>query len=191
MRSPSDIEVPGTRLLLCQRHVFSAFSFDFFQNDQLVGGFDFAFWSQAQNARIKIYDQDSRSGDVQVSLCGERLRMTHTYTKRAFNNDVLYQLVEDESGVEVARIELTRVDGQRWPRLLYSLPDTDPMTLGILGNLFRREFLLKRRSGEQCVARICDVSKFFSPRRKVLVESDDLSPRQLALLGVFVTFFRP
>lgn len=194
-------------LRMRQRHFTNAFAFDFFRsdsfskelNDEVVGSFEFANFSQAQNARLKVYDAGSNQGDVALKIDFANYRMTHTYTKRAYFNDVLYQIVTDKHNEELARIELIREPHRRWPKLFYSPCLTGnsngqriPIEIG--GNFFRRQFTLngQNRVGEFVeIAKISDISSIFSPRRQVLIESTGLSSAQQALLGIFVSFFRP
>jgi hypothetical protein len=174
-----------------QRNATNAFAFDFYRDYHHIGGFDFAMFSQAQNARLKFHEDGSTKGDVAVTLDSYAYRMTHTYTKRAFNNDVLYQLVIDATGEEVARIELTRVKGQRWPNLYFIPRGHERMYMDISGNFLRRKFFIRRESDQFEVARITDTSSIFSVRRKLTIETTNLTMPQQSLIGIFLSFFRP
>lgn len=174
-----------------QRNATNSFAFDFYSGNRQVGGFDFAVWSQAQNARLQHYEKGSTQGDVFVTLGTSTYRMIHTYIKRAFLNDVLYQLVTDASNEEAARIELIRVKGQRWPDLFYTPANQERMRMSIEGNFFRRQFFIRRASDQFEVARITDTSSVFSMRRQIEIETNGLTLPQIALIGVFLSFFRP
>lgn len=174
-----------------QRNATNAFAFDFFTENRQVGGFDFAVWSQAQNARLGYFEDGSTQGDVFVALGDSAYRMIHTYTKRAYLNDVLYQLVTDAGHEEVARIELIRVKGQRWPSLFFTPDGQERMPMSIKGNFFRRQFFVRRASDQSEVAHITDTSGVFSMRRQVEIETTGLTLPQISLIGVFLSFFRP
>ena len=174
-----------------QRNATNAFAFDFLSGNRQVGGFDFAVWSQAQNARLKHYKKSSTQGDVVVTLGTSTYRMIHTYTERAFLTDVLYQLVTDASNDEAARIDLIRVKGRRWPDLFYTPGNQERMRTGIEENLFRRQFSVRRATDQFEVAHTTDTSSIFSLRRQVEIETSGSTLPQIALLGVFLSFFRP
>lgn len=183
--------IHANTITMRQRNATNAFAFDFYRDYQHIGGFDFAMWSQAKNARLKFHEDDSTKGDVAVKLDSDTYRMTHTYTKRAFNNDVLYQLVIDDTSEEVARIELTRVKGQRWPTIYYTPRGHGRMYMDISGNFLRRKFLIIHESDQVEVARITDTSSIFSMRRQLTIENTNLTMPQQSLIGIFLSFFRP
>jgi len=127
-------------LKMVQHSMLNGFKYDFLRaNGALIGGFEFAFFAQAKNARIKLYENGSK-GAIQVSVCGEQYLVHHFYTRRGFTNDVLYSL-ENKHGDELATAEvLVATKEQRLPRVLMRSPFS--AELGVSKSFFKRSYTL-------------------------------------------------
>jgi hypothetical protein len=129
---------PSLRMI--QHSALNGFKYDFLNySGEAVGGFEFAFFVQAKNARLRVYEDNSK-GAIQVTLHGRKYLVHHFYTRRGFTNDVLYTL-ENEEGEELAGADvLVATSQQRLPRIILRNPFS--AELGVSKSFFRRCYSL-------------------------------------------------
>jgi len=109
---------------LRQRSLLNGFKYDFVgQAEELLGSFEFAFFSQALNGRLKFYAPDEASkGAIQMHWMGKDFLVHHKYTRRGFTNDLRYVLWGPGDELLAEPDVLVATKKQRLPRILLTAP---------------------------------------------------------------------
>jgi len=82
-------------MILRQKSAFDGFTFEFLDDARTVvlGGFSYAWFAQAKNARLRMYSAgQAAQGDIQMRLNGQAWRVRHLYLSRGFLSDIRYTL---------------------------------------------------------------------------------------------------
>ena len=175
-------------LVMRQSSAFHAFRHDFLDGQgERIGGFEHATFAQANNARLKLHAQGSTAGQIHVDLQGERFRVQHEHTRRAWLNDLRYLLVSGEA--VLATFDFHRVEGQRWPRLSLRAGPRQ-IDVGIAGPFYRRRHDLRDAASGEALGAVQDAPGL-RLRRTLVIDSPALSLPVKAFLGVVFSSFRP
>ena len=113
-----------------QRSALNGFHYEFLDPAGVaLGGFEFAKFAQAKNARLKVYEPGSRQGDIALDICGQRAYVGFEYLRRGWTNDVRYTLEQDPRGTNsghgvepLATVDVVFEEGRRLPRILIKQP---------------------------------------------------------------------
>lgn len=113
-----------------QQSVLHGFRYEFLDGaGEVVGGFEFANFAQAKNARLKVHAPGSRRGEIALDLRGRRAHVAFEYLRRGWTNDIRYTLEQDPTHgaaggvVEIlATADVLFEAGRRLPRILLKHP---------------------------------------------------------------------
>lgn len=78
-----------------QKSVLDGFTFEFVDDTCAItlGGFSYAWFAQAKNARLRMYsDKDAVKGDIQMTFNGHPWRVRALYLSRGHLSDLRYTL---------------------------------------------------------------------------------------------------
>jgi hypothetical protein len=173
-------------LQMVQSSTFHAFRFDFFNgSDERVGGFEFANFAQATNARLKLHPEGSTAGDIYLDF-GQPLRVEFEYLSRGWVNDIRYRLVDD-GGAVLASLDIEFIEGERLPQIRLRLPVEGRLERS--GSFVRRVFtVLAEADGEPLVT--VSESQALQVKRAFDIRGHALPPPVNAFIGVVVTCLR-
>lgn len=117
-------------LTVRQKSALNGFRFEFLDPaGAVVGGFEYANFAQAKNARLKVHEPGSRQGEIALDLGGHRAYVAFEYLRRGWTNDIRYTLEQGPTsatpgdGVEpLATADVVFEEGRRLPRILLKHP---------------------------------------------------------------------
>lgn len=166
---------------LRQHSMFHGFKYDFVaRSDEVIGGFEFAFFAQALNARLKLYaDADASKGAIRMQWQGKSYLVHHIYTRRGFTNDVRYVLWDSEDKILAEVDVLVATREQRLPRILLRIPQA--CELGTFSGIFKRRCNL--RNNHEDIGFIAEPAAL-SLRRELIVHLPTLASEVAAFLTI-------
>lgn len=112
-------------MILRQKSALDGFTYEFLDDTRsaVLGGFRYAWFAQAKNARLRIYSpEDAAKSDIELTLQGQAWRVRHIYLSRGYFNDTRYTLEMTDEFVHAQVDVLGRRAGQRQPRIVMTLP---------------------------------------------------------------------
>ena len=173
---------------MVQSSTFHAFRFDFLNaEDERVGGFEFANFAQATNARLKLHPEGSTAGDIHLDF-GQPFRVEFEYLSRGWVNDIRYRLVDD-GGAVLASLDIEFIDGERLPQIRLREPVAGCLLRS--GSFVRRVFTLHAGAdagGEPLVT--VSESQALQVKQAFDIRGHALPPQVNAFIGVVVTCLR-
>jgi hypothetical protein len=173
-------------LQMVQSSTFHAFRYDFFNaDDERVGGFEFAAFAQATNARLKLHPEGSTAGDIHLAF-GQPYRVAFEYLSRGWVNDIRYRLVQD-GGAVLASLDIEFVEGERLPQIRLRLPVEGRLERS--GSFIRRVFTLHAEPGGAPLVTVSE-NRAWQVKRAFDIVGDALPPHVNAFVGVVVTCLR-
>jgi hypothetical protein len=171
---------------MVQSATFHAFRYDFVDAEGVrLGGFEFANFAQATNARLKVHPEGSTRGDIHMDF-GQPYRVEFEYLSRGWVNDIRYRLVQD-GGAVLASLDIEFVEGERLPQIHLRQPLEGRLVRS--GSFIRRVFELQAlRDGAPLVT--VSESRSLHVKRAFDIVGDALPPPVNAFIGVVVTCLR-
>lgn len=112
-------------MILRQKSALDGFTYEFLDDtrSQVLGGFSYAWFSQAKNARLRAYSvEDAAKGDIQMTLNGKAWRVRHLYLSRGHLSDIRYTLETADESIHAQVDVLGKSAGQRLPRIVMTEP---------------------------------------------------------------------
>lgn len=177
-------------MILRQKSAFDGFTFEFLDDARTVvlGGFSYAWFAQAKNARLRMYSAgQAAQGDIQMRLNGQAWRVRHLYLSRGFLSDIRYTLETPDETIHAQVDVLARHTGQRLPRIVLTQPLT--AELGTASGWFRKSFTLTDHALHQPLGSIREPSAL-TLRRELLIELPEMAPSVAAFLGIVTLIVR-
>jgi hypothetical protein len=166
MRAKNLVINPATCITLRQKSMWNGFAWEVMSSTgEVLGHLDFAFFAQAKNARVKLYPDNSRRGDISLTLKQKTYRIRFEHLRRGWTNDVAYTLV-DETEEELARIDVLFTNERRLPRLLIRKPFEGE--IGITKTMLKKRFVIDGDLG-------MEIGSVFEPRAFALRRQLDVS----------------
>lgn len=177
-------------MLLQQKSAFSGFSYQFLADDEttLLGEFNYAWFSQAKNARLRFHlPKDAAKGDIQLRILGQAWRVRHLYLRRGFTNDVRYTL-ETDDGIIHAQVDvLIGAPGARQPQIVLTHPIQAELSTSVMW--LRKKCELLEQNTQRSVGTIQERA-MITTRRNLQIDLPELAPAVAAFLGIVALIVR-
>lgn len=112
-------------MLLRQKSALDGFAYEFLDDTEslVVGGFHYAWFAQAKNARLRVFSaEDAVKGDIQMTLHGQAWRVRHCYLSRGYVSDIRYTLETTDESLHAQADVMGQSAGQRLPRIVTAQP---------------------------------------------------------------------
>ena len=177
-------------MILRQKSALDGFTYEFLDDtgSQVLGGFSYAWFSQAKNARLRVYSaEDASKGDIQMHLYGRAWGVRHLYLSRGHLSDIRYTLETPEEPICAQVDVLGKSAGQRLPRILM----TQPMQaeVGTSSGWIKRNFPVTHSGTRRPLGCIREPSAI-TVKRELLIELPGLEPPVAAFLSVVALIVR-
>lgn len=177
-------------MILRQKSALDGFTYEFLDDtgSQVLGGFSYAWFSQAKNARLRVYSaEDASKGDIQMHLYGRAWRVRHLYLSRGHLSDIRYTLETPDETICAQVDVLGKSAGQRLPRILM----TQPMQaeVGTSSGWIKRNFPVTHSGTRRPLGCIREPSAI-TVKRELLIELPGLEPPVAAFLSVVALIVR-
>lgn len=176
-------------LLARQSSFFHAFRYDYLApSGEVLGGFSFATFAQANNSRLKVHKEGSTAGQIQVDFCGKKYGIQHEFSnRRTFVVDTRYIMVGDAQ--PLATFDFRFREGERWPELSLRFDDQE-VAFKIAGHVFSRRFEMHDPETHTAMGEVRDAPGI-SIKRTIMIQGPRVPDHAKALLGVVFAIFRP
>jgi hypothetical protein len=161
-------------MILRQKSAFDGFTFEFVDETRttVLGGFSYAWFSQAKNARLRFHgENDAAKGDIQMMLNGKSWRVRHLYLSRGHLSDIRYTLEADNDTVHAQVEVLGKSAGQRLPRIVMTNPVS--AELGTSSGWLKKSYAITD-----------------SAKRELVIELAGVAPPVAAFLGIVALIVR-
>ena len=171
-------------MLLRQKSALDGFAYEFLDHTEslVVGGFHYAWFAQAKNARLRVFSaEDAAKGDIQMTLHGQAWRVRHCYLKRGYVSDIRYTLETADESIRAQADVLGQSTGQRLPRIVMAQPDD--IEVGTSSGWLTKNFPVTRTSTGQPLGCIRERSAI-TFKRELVIDLPGMEPAVAAFLGI-------
>ena len=177
-------------MILRQKSALDGFAYEFLDDTEslVVGGFHYAWFAQAKNARLRVFSaEDAAKGDIQMNLHGQAWRVRHCYLSRGYVSDIRYTLETADESIHAQADVLGQSTGQRLPRIVMAQPDD--IEVGTSAGWLTKNFLITRASTGQPLGCIRERSPI-TLKRELVIDLPGMEPAVAAFLGIVALIVR-
>ncbi len=177
-------------MLLRQKTALDGFAYEFLDDTEslVVGGFHYAWFAQAKNARLRVFSaEDAAKGDIQMNLHGQAWRVRHCYLSRGYVSDIRYTLETADESIRAQADVLGQSTGQRLPRIVMAQPDD--IEVGTSSAWLTKNFHVTRPSTGQPLGSIRERSAI-TFKRELVIDLPGMEPAVAAFLGIVALIVR-
>ncbi len=177
-------------MILRQKSAFDGFTYEFVDERQatVLGGFSYAWFSQAKNARLRIHsEKDAAKGDIHMTLNGQGWRVRHLYLSRGHLSDIRYTLETDQDTVHAVVDVLGKSAGQRLPRIVMTQPIS--VEMGTASGWLKKSYAITDSATRRPMGRIREPAAI-TLKRELVIELPGLAPPFAAFLGIVALIVR-
>ena len=177
-------------MILRQKSALDGFAYEFLDDTEslVVGGFHYAWFAQAKNARLRISSaEDAAKGDIQMTLHGQAWRVRHCYLRRGYFSDIRYTLETTDESIHAQADVLGQSTGQRLPRIVMAQPAD--IEVGTSSAWLTKYFPVTRPSTGQPRGCIRERSAI-TFKRELGVDLPGMEPAVAAFLGIVALIVR-
>lgn len=177
-------------MILRQKSALDGFTYEFLDDSRnlMLGGFSYAWFSQAKNARLRLYSaEDAAKGDIHMTLNGEAWRVRHLYLGRKYPSDIRYTLETADESVHAQVDVLGNSAGQRLPRIVMTQPLE--VELGTSSGWLRKSFPVTDCATKRPLGTIHEPSAI-AFRRELCIDLPGVDPPVAAFLGMVALIVR-
>ena len=177
-------------MLLRQKSALDGFAYEFLDDIEslVVGGFHYAWFAQAKNARLRVVSaEDAAKGDIQMTLHGQAWRVRHCYLRRGYVSDIRYTLETTDESLHAQADVLSQSAGQRQPRIVMAQPAD--IEVGTSSGWLTKNFPVTRPSTGQPLGCIRERSAI-TFKRELVIDLPGMEPAVAAFLGIVALIVR-
>lgn len=177
-------------MILRQKSALDGFAYEFLDDTEslVLGGFHYAWFAQAKNARLRVFSaEDAAKGDIQMTLHGQAWRMRHCYLKRGYVSDIRYTLETADESIHAQADVLGQSADQRLPRIVMTQPDD--IEVGTSSGWLTKNFPVTRTSTGQPLGCIRERSAI-TFKRELVIDLPGMEPAVAAFLGIVALIVR-
>lgn len=177
-------------MILRQKSAFDGFTYEFVDESQttVLGGFSYAWFSQAKNARLRVHgENDAAKGDIHMTLNGQDWRVRHLYLSRGHLSDIRYTLETDHDTVHAVVDVLGKSAGQRLPRIVMTQPIS--AELGASSGWLKKGYAITDSATRRPIGCIREPSAI-TLKRELVIELPGVAPPCAAFLGIVALIVR-
>ena len=181
---------PQGPMILRQKSALDGFAYEFLDGTEslVVGGFHYAWFAQAKNARLRIFSaEDAAKGDIHMTLHGQAWRVRHCYLSRGYVSDIRYTLETADESIRAQADVLGQSAGQRLPRIVMTQPDD--IEVGTSSGWLTKNFPVTRTSTGQPLGCIRERSAI-TFKRELVIDLPGMEPAVAAFLGIVALIVR-
>ena len=177
-------------MILRQKSALDGFAYEFLDGTEslVVGGFHYAWFAQAKNARLRVFSaEDAAKGDIQMTLHGQAWRVRHCYLKRGYVSDIRYTLETADESIRAQADVLGQNTGQRLPRIVMAQPAD--IEVGTSYAWLTKNFHVTRAYTGQPLGSIRERSAI-TFKRELVIDLPGMEPAVAAFLGIVALIVR-
>ena len=177
-------------MILRQKSALDGFAYEFLDDTEslVVGGFHYAWFAQAKNARLRVFStEDAAKGDIQMTLHGQSWRVRHCYLSRGYVSDIRYTLETADESIHAQADVLGQSAGQCLPRIVMAQPAD--IEIGTSCGWFTKNFPVTRTSTGQPLGCIRERSAI-TFKRELVIDLPGMEPAVAAFLGIVALIVR-
>lgn len=177
-------------MILRQKSAFDGFTYEFVDESRttMLGGFSYAWFSQAKNARLRVYgENDAAKGDIHMTLNDQDWRVRHLYLSRGHLSDIRYTLETDHDTVHAVVDVLGKSAGQRLPRIVMTQPIS--AELGTSSGWIKKSYAITDSATRRRIGCIREPSAI-TLKRELVIELAGVAPPVAAFLGIVALIVR-
>ena len=177
-------------MILRQKSALDGFAYEFLDGTEslVVGGFHYAWFAQAKNARLRVFSaEDAATGDIHMNLHGQAWRVRHCYLSRGYVSDIRYTLETADESIHAQADVLGQSAGQRLPRIVMAQPTN--IEIGTSSGWLTKNFPVTRASTGQPLGCIRERSPI-TLTRELVIDLPGMEPALAAFLGIVALIVR-
>ena len=177
-------------MILRQKSALDGFAYEFLDGTEslVVGGFHYAWFAQAKNARLRIFSaEDAAKGDIHMTLHGQAWRVRHCYLSRGYVSDIRYTLETADESIHAQADVLGQSAGQRLPRIVMAQPAD--IEIGTSSGWLTKNFPVTHLSTGQPLGCIRERSAI-TFKRELVIDLPGMEPAVAAFLGIVALIVR-
>ena len=177
-------------MLLRQKSALDGFAYEFLDDTEslVVGGFHYAWFAQAKNARLRVFSaEDAAKADMQIPWHGQAWSERLCYLSRGYVSDIRYTLETADESIHAQADVLGQSAGQRLPRIVMTQPDD--IEVGTSSGWLTKNFPVTRTSTGQPLGRIRERSAI-TFKRELVIDLPGMEPAVAAFLGIVALIVR-
>ncbi|MBN9628047.1 MAG: hypothetical protein ABS39_02290 [Acidovorax sp. SCN 65-28] len=177
-------------MILRQNSALDGFAYEFLDDTEslVLGGFHYAWFAQAKNARLRFFNaEDAAKGDIQMTLHGQAWRVRHCYLSRGYVSDIRYTLETTDESIHAQADVLGHSAGQRLPRIVMTQPAD--IEVGTSSGWLTKNFPVTYLSTGQSLGCIRERSAI-TFKRELVINLPGMEPAVAAFLGIVALIVR-
>ncbi|OJU07834.1 MAG: hypothetical protein BGN90_12865 [Acidovorax sp. 65-7] len=177
-------------MILRQNSALDGFAYEFLDDTEslVLGGFHYAWFAQAKNARLRFFNaEDAAKGDIQMTLHGQAWRVRHCYLSRGYVSDIRYTLETTDESIHAQADVLGHSAGQRLPRIVMTQPAD--IEVGTSSGWLTKNFPVPYLPTGQSLGCIRERSAI-TFKRELVINLPGMEPAVAAFLGIVALIVR-